>query len=323
MAKYGLLLLCIGIIHLQKIDGTVGISWSSEGQNAFRLFGKPTTDADISACKKSCEDDADCTGVDWNECASAGSQCELSGPWSGKVSKDGLKHYELKRDCSREAIVLKPVDCAEIKLLRRNAEDGIYRVYVGGDQRPMDVYCDMTTDGGGWTLFQRRKDGSENFYRGWDDYAAGFGDLSGEFWLGNDKIYELMNVSRTDIQLRVDMTDYDGNKAYAKYGNFKLGTAAQKYKLASLGDYSGTAGDSLTYSVGQNFGTNDQDNDPHASHNCAVKFKGAWWYKTCHESNLNGQYLRGDHESFADGVNWKAFKGYHHSLRFTEMKVRP
>ena len=86
---------------------------------------------------------------------------------------------------------------------------------------------------------------------------------------------------------------------------------------------SGNSGDSLAVHRDMPFTTRDQDNDIWRDHNCAIKFKGAWWYKRCHQSNLNGLYLRGNHSSFADGVNWKDWKGHHYSLKRTEMKMRP
>ena len=70
------------------------------------------------------------------------------------------------------------------------------------------------------------------------------------------------------------------------------------------------------------FTTKDRDNDRWIE-SCAIKFKGAWWYTQCHTSNLNGRYLRGVQSSFADGVNWVTFRGYHYSLKITEMKIRP
>jgi len=82
-------------------------------------------------------------------------------------------------------------------------------------------------------------------------------------------------------------------------------------------------GDSLTIQLGQKFSTRDQDNDISTPKDCAVKFKGAWWYNDCHQSNLNGLYLGGSHTSFGDGVDWKTWKGFRYSLRFTEMKIRP
>ena len=82
------------------------------------------------------------------------------------------------------------------------------------------VYCDMTTDGGGWTVFQRRFDGSEDFYRNWEDYRAGFGDLEDEFWMGNDFL-SLFTADQPQ-QLRVDLEAFDGVKAYAKYEHFTV-----------------------------------------------------------------------------------------------------
>ena len=69
------------------------------------------------------------------------------------------------------------------------------------------------------------------------------------------------------------------------------------------------------------FSTRDVDNDIDNG-KCAHQYKGAWWYKTCHSSNLNGQYLAGPHKSYADGVNWSAYKGQYYSLKTSEMKVR-
>ena len=167
-------------------------------------------------------------------------------------------------------------------------------------------------------MFQRRMDGSVDFYRNWTDYQQGFGNLTGEFWLGLDKIHHLTS---TLTQLRVDMRDFERNSAYAKYTTFSVGDSASKYVLTVSG-YSGTAGDSLgPHSNGSPFSTRDQDNDAYGG-SCAQSFKGGWWYLNCHHSNLNGLYHGGSHSSFADGVNWKSWKGYYYSLKFTEMKLR-
>ncbi len=99
-----------------------------------------------------------------------------------------------------------------------------------------EVFCDQKTAGGGWTVFQKRFDGSVDFYRGWDDYKRGFGHLNGEFWLGLDKIHRL-TVSRSN-KLRVDLEDVPGKKAFAEYNSFAVATETNKYRL-SLGSYSG------------------------------------------------------------------------------------
>ena len=100
-----------------------------------------------------------------------------------------------------------------------------------------EVYCDQKTAGGGWTVFQKRQDGSVDFYRPWDDYKRGFGNLNGEFWLGLDKIHRL-TVSGS-YKLRVDLEDIHGSTAIAEYSSFAVTSERVKYKL-SLGNYSGT-----------------------------------------------------------------------------------
>ena len=171
----------------------------------------------------------------------------------------------------------------------------------------------METDGGGWTVFQRRMDGSVNFYRTYLEYEKGFGNLAGEFWLGNSMLHKLTNEGQ---ELRIELSDFVNNKRYAKFSSFSIGDSASKYKL-TVGGYSGNAGDSLSYHSGMKFSAKDQDNDLHGS-NCAVIYTGGWWYRSCHQSNLNGQYLRNSKSD--KGIRWYRWKL--DSLKFTEMKLR-
>ena len=107
----------------------------------------------------------------------------------------------------------------------------------------MQVLCDMNTDGGGWTVFQRRLDGSIDFYRGWESYKEGFGDLNGEFWLGNDNLHRLTAIA--NVTMRAYLKDFDGDIRYAEYTTFKVADESDNYRLL-IGEYRGTAGDSTT-----------------------------------------------------------------------------
>ena len=174
---------------------------------------------------------------------------------------------------------------------------------------------------GGWTVFQRRRDGSENFYRNWADYVAGFGNLKREFWLGLDHIHCLTSAApRTE--LRVDLADFFGNYKYAHYGFFNVNGPSTNYIL-DVADYKTTssAGDELTYHNGAQFSTKDRDNDQF-SRNCAISYQGAWWYKRCHHSNLNGRYRNGT--SNWGTMSWRSLGGGAvDAMKFTEMKLRP
>ncbi|XP_053328865.1 ficolin-1-B-like [Spea bombifrons] len=197
---------------------------------------------------------------------------------------------------------------------------GWYTVHTD-DGRPVTVLCDMETDGGGWLVFQRRVDGSVDFFRGWDSYKKGFGQQSSEFWLGNDHIHRL--TSKGKFQLRFDLTDFENNSTYATYSNFQLAGESANYTL-SLGKFlGGTAGDSFYSHRNAPFTTKDRDNDSAKTSNCAINYKGAWWYTACHGSNLNGVYLRGEHNTYANGVNWRTGRGLKYSYKISEMKIRP
>ncbi|XP_029572394.1 tenascin isoform X3 [Salmo trutta] len=208
-----------------------------------------------------------------------------------------------------------PRDCSQA-LLNGDTVSGVHTIYLGGDEsQPIQVYCDMDTDGGGWIVFVRRQSGKLEFFRNWRNYTAGFGDMNDEFWLGLSNLHKITVAGQ--YELRVDLRD-KGEVAYAQYDKFSVSDPRSRYKV-HVGGYSGTAGDSMTYHHGRPFSTYDHDNDI-AVTNCALSYKGAFWYKNCHRVNLMGRY--GD-DSHSKGVNWFHWKGHEHSIEFAEMKIRP
>ncbi|NP_001079773.1 uncharacterized protein LOC379463 precursor [Xenopus laevis] len=194
-----------------------------------------------------------------------------------------------------------------------------YTIYPDG-VHPMKVLCDMHTDGGGWIVFQRRWDGSVDFFRDWKSYKSGFGSRLNEFWLGNDNLHKL--TSSGSWELRIDLHDFENTKHFAKYETFQILEESEKYKLLIGAMKEGNIGDSMKVHNTMPFSTKDQDNDLWSEH-CATKYKGAWWYNGCHHSNLNGLYLLGSHSSnTAEGINWYG-RGHNYSYKHSEMKIRP
>ncbi|RUS86805.1 hypothetical protein EGW08_005465 [Elysia chlorotica] len=171
-----------------------------------------------------------------------------------------------------------------------------------------DILCDMLTDGGGWIVIQRRYTGEVDFYRNWASYKAGFGSLDNEFWLGNDNIHTITSTGKYELMVEIK---YRGQSKFANYGTFSIDGEEEKYKL-HVGSYSGTAGDSLEYHNGQKFSTFDQD-DVY----CAKPYFGAWWYKACHKSNLNGKWGHTNN----GGLSWYHTTGVD-TVEFSEMKIR-
>ncbi|XP_035664243.1 fibrinogen-like protein 1 [Branchiostoma floridae] len=215
------------------------------------------------------------------------------------------------------------VDCSALHASGQTTS-GVYTLTSG-----VQAYCDMETAGGGWTVIQRRQDGSVPFNRTWEEYKLGFGNLSGEYWLGNDNIHLL--TSQTDYTLRVDLVDYSGfdlyNTAYEEYSSFRVSSESDQYRLHISG-YSGTAGNSMRTNDGWWFSTLDRDNDIDRLHCSQWHGQAGWWFRgyKCTDSNLNGRYL-GDCVGYwcqvLEGMFWYTWRHRIRSLKASSMKIRP
>ncbi|XP_078313564.1 ficolin-1-like [Crassostrea virginica] len=211
------------------------------------------------------------------------------------------------------------VDCSEILRNHPNTRnlDGIYTIFPKRSNKK-NVFCDMTTDRGGWTVIQNRVDGSTDFHRTWKEYSSGFGNSSHNYWIGNDIIH-LLTKDRPQ-KLRIELQRFSGEKGYAEYSNFSVDDESTKYKLRVSG-FQGNIGDGLLTHNRMKFTTKDQDNDLN-SKNCASLWHGAWWYNNCHSSNLNGMYANTSVNGATYNV-WLPWNGQYESLKTTRMMIGP
>ena len=189
--------------------------------------------------------------------------------------------------------------------------------FCGNCEAVAEGYCDAVTDGGGWLVVQRRKDGSIDFNRGWVDYEEGFGRLTGEFWYGLRPLHCLTNQGQW--QLRIDFTFINGTKSYLSYKSFSVGPANSQYQL-SISGFTGITTDPFGVGHplnGMKFTTKDRDNDKRGG-NCAIvgdgRNAGGWWYNSCSLININHQYKH----SSSIHLNGKWLP-----LLFIEMKIKP
>ncbi|XP_008570274.1 PREDICTED: angiopoietin-2 isoform X2 [Galeopterus variegatus] len=211
-------------------------------------------------------------------------------------------------------------DCAEV-FRSGHTTNGIYTLTFPNSTEEIKAYCDMETGGGGWTVIQRREDGSVDFQRTWKEYKVGFGNPSGEHWLGNEFVSQLTNQQR--YVLKIHLKDWEGNEAYSLYEHFCLSNEELNYRIYLKG-LTGTAGKISSISQpGNDFSTKDADNDKCIC-KCSQMLTGGWWFDACGPSNLNGMYYpqRQNTNKF-NGIKWYYWKGSGYSLKATTMMIRP
>ncbi|XP_077551836.1 techylectin-5A-like [Haemaphysalis longicornis] len=191
----------------------------------------------------------------------------------------------------REQYAVQPKHCNDI-LNGGQRTSGIYTIFhKAAGPSGQTVYCDMDVDGGGWTVIQQRGQFGNNvyyFYRNWTEYAEGFGVPAKEFWIGNRALHALTSVE-DEMMLRIVLTNTTEDQKFVDYESVKVANEDNFFQL-QLGKFVGPSGwDALSNANGHNFSTFDSDNDAHPEENCALHYRGAWWYNRCHLANLNAE----------------------------------
>ena len=196
------------------------------------------------------------------------------------------------------------ISCCDLRIFPPDrVPTGVYKMSMG-TFATANVYCNMTTDGGGWIVIQRnRKNSQLSFNKNWREYEEGFGDLNRDFWAGLKLMHTLTQGGQWEM--RVDYQKNDKSWSYLHYNQFSVGGPSEEYPL-TVGGFTGVGTDRFDWHIGMKFTTVDNDNDKYSNGNCAVTLKDGWWYNNCDHIDINRQ---------PPTVNG-------HVL-FSEMKIRP
>uniref|UniRef100_A0A8D8K3Q9 Tenascin-N n=1 Tax=Culex pipiens TaxID=7175 RepID=A0A8D8K3Q9_CULPI len=199
------------------------------------------------------------------------------------------------------------------------SSSGVYQINCDDCSPTSEVYCDADSFDGGWLVVQQRLDGSLNFTRSWTEYRNGFGTpgKSTEFWLGLEALHQI--TTSGEYELSIELKDERYNEyGYARYTDFKVAGEREKYRMSHLGEHSGMLPDMLSSHKGRRFSTFDQDNDDWGEVNCSVRYYsgGGWWYRTCAQCALNGQYTK---NKVGNGISWAAWTD---AASYSRMMIR-
>ena len=226
-------------------------------------------------------------------------------------NKNGVKLYSTKI----------PIKTCQDWYKAGHRTNGVYKVYLPRSPA-RSVYCYMEGEGGCWMAFQRRFDGSVDFHtKLWKDYKNGFGDGKGEYWLGNDMLHDITRSGSYDLY--VIAKDFNDENQYKRFGGFTIGSEATKYRFHYESVCPGYSPHNLfVLSLIMKFSTADQDNDMHATLNCAESFKGGWWFTECHSDHMNGQYSYTAECPYATGLHWHSWQNGYKCLKETMLLIK-
>ncbi|KAL3066665.1 hypothetical protein OYC64_016581 [Pagothenia borchgrevinki] len=260
---------------------------------------------------------------------------------------------QLQQKCAepcKDSVEIQPLtgsDCQDIAN-KGATTSGLYYVKPATATEQFLVYCEIDSFGRGFTVIQRRRDGSVDFKKDWVQYKEGFGYLSPddttEFWLGLEKMHLLTATTTMPTVLRIELVDWEGNKKYADYTMFKVNPEIDMYRLTYGYYFGGDAGDAFggfdfgddpsdkfyTSHNGMQFSSIDKDNDKYDG-NCAKQDGSGWWMNRCHAAHLNGKYYQGGSYTekdagefgFDNGIIWVTWHSRWYSLKETTMKIIP
>ena len=218
----------------------------------------------------------------------------------------------------------------------------MYDIYPGleSSQPAIQARCDMDTDGGGWTVIQRRADillqdtppTRQNFYLDWESYKQGFGSLTGEFWWGFTNIRAMTTTQGRMFEMRVDVKTFRNQTLHAVYAGFRISSEDDHYRLMFTNFSGSYLADALSeLSLNKPFSTIDRDQTSEGrSFSCVQFLQGPWWYapppspRGCANSDLNGPYqTQVDSDAGAIGIIWGTPSNGLSSVKEADMKIRP
>ncbi|XP_013400590.1 uncharacterized protein LOC106166537 [Lingula anatina] len=167
-------------------------------------------------------------------------------------------------------------NCAEA--FEGDGVNGVHNIYVKSMGKQLRVSCEA-----GWTVLMRRTGPDLNFNRSWTDYRIGFGDVTGDYWLGLEAFHHLTYQGNYSLMVEVRSLPTD-NYYWEIHHGFRIGPESEKYVFSEFSQGDGTLIQDPEYwpsHFGMPFTTFDNDNDDENDRDCAELFQGGWWYREC------------------------------------------